>query len=412
MNSKLINSLVILFIPLFILSCQGDLDYYENNKSNSDNNKIENYENTEKLDLSYEEDITFNESKNLNNTNFLLKQNKISINNYGKKYKSQKPLNVYLIDNFYYALNHKSTLLKIDIKTYKIIEKYDLELPIDKNETLIPVSFVYFNNSFIIGYKSGKVIKIDMNNKVKWVSYNNKILNTSIKIIDDMIILVFNDTIKIVSFETGEVIYEKFLENQNIIQSKGGKIVNYYNLLFILMPNSSFIVIDTLLYNEHINNFNNSNFITPLNNLNDDIHIYKNYFTYIDNGKYLYTFDIIKDQYIIENYQLNKSDSFIFFNNSIITKTKNHITFYNVKNGKIFNKIDISNILKNEKSKIINVQYIKEKLYLFLNDGFVLIINNDNSIETINLKIKNINKIYSSEDNIFFSINNGKTIIF
>ena len=65
------------------------------------------------------------------------------------------------------------------------------------------------------------------------------------------------------------------------------------------MPTSEFKVIDTFLYEEHLSNLDNIEVITDLNNLNDYLHIYENYFVYIDNTNNLNTYDLINDNFLI-----------------------------------------------------------------------------------------------------------------
>ena len=61
---------------------------------------------------------------------------------------------------------------------------------------------------------------------------------------------------------------------------------------------------------------------------------------------------------------------------------------------------------------IINIHSINNNVNVFFDNGMVLVINNNEIIDLINLKIKNINLLYFQNNRIFFSLENGKTTIF
>ena len=149
-----------------------------------------------------------------------------------------------------------------------------------------------------------------------------------------------------------------------------------------------------------------------MNNLNDKIHIYKNLFVYLDNLDTLNTYDIINDVFLIKNLKIKNVDSSILFNNILIIKNNTNIEFYNLENGNLLNKININKILKKD-AKLIQAFSINNNLHLFLNNGIILIINEELIIKNkIDLKIKKINKVFSYQDKIFISTEKGITNIF
>ena len=161
--------------------------------------------------------------------------------------------------------------------------------------------------------------------------------------------------------------------------------------------------------NSKLNNINTKN---ALNNLDDSIYIYKNLFTYLDNGNSLHTYDLIHNKFILSNFIINDAQSSILYNNSIIVKNHEHIKFYNIKNGNLFLDINIEKLIK-KKSVIIKVLTINDKLHIFFNDGKLLIFNKNFLVEKIvDLKIKKIKNIFSYQNNIFISTLNGFTYIF
>ena len=159
-------------------------------------------------------------------------------------------------------------------------------------------------------------------------------------------------------------------------------------------------------------NFNNFELNTSLNNLKDQIHLYKNFLVYFDDGKIIHTYDINKNEFVLVNFLINNSSSAILFNNSIISKNENFIEFYNIKNGNLFSRININKIL-NKNSKIINAFIINKNIHLFMDDGKIIILDQNLELqETINLKIKHINKVYNYQNKIFISTEKGITYIY
>ena len=259
----------------------------------------------------------------------------------------------------------------------KLIKKYEIKEDI-KNK--IPTSFLLIKDEFVIAYKSGEILKTDKAGNIKWIFKKNKLLNSPIKYFEgNLIILYFDENIFLSSFD-GEIIFQESYPSNNIIQSSGGKIVNYFNLIYFLLPNSELNIIDTFIFEEHVTKLNFKKFLTTLNNLNDNIHIHENYFVYLDNGNLIYTYDIINEKFLLSDFKLNNITSSIFFNNSLITKNDNDIEFYNIINGKLFNGISIKGLLK--KSKLIKAIKNNEDLNLFTSQGEVTILD-----KKLNIKI-------------------------
>ena len=120
----------------------------------------------------------------------------------------------------------------------------------------------------------------------------------------------------------------------------------------------------------------------------------------------------MENNFILSNLKINNISSSILFNNIFIVKNDQNIEFYNIKNGNLFKKINLEKIFKRD-SKIIYALSIKDKLHLFNNDGKLIILNKKLNIEnTIDLKIKKINKIYNYQNKIFISTEKGNTYIF
>ncbi len=224
--------------------------------------------------------------------------------------------------------------------------------------------------------------------------------------------ILYPDKIIFLSNLNGDIIYEKNFKTRNIIQSSGGKIANYHNIVFFILPNSEFNSLDTYLFEEHNLNFETIELNTSLNNLRDQIHVYKNLLVYLDNGNIFHTYDINKDKFILIDFMINNSSSSVLFNNSLISKNDNFVEFYNIKNGNLFSRININKIL-NKNSKIINIFIINNNIHLFTDYGEIIILDRKLEIqEIINLQIKKINKVYNYQNKFFVSTEQGITYIY
>ena len=414
MSLSFISRISLYLSFIFIISCQDTISSLRNyDKIDFDKNDFK-FETEEFLDFSFFEDfennIIDNYTYKASSYNFLDEDlNRLKINNYESKYDNNTPLNIIFLDDGIYSINQEGELLKFDLSKGKLLERFIID---SDQEKKLPVSFSLYKNDFIIAYKSGEVVRINKLGKVLWIFKNQDILNTPIKIYDDYLIILYSDKIIFLSSSNGEIIYERIFKSNNIIQSSGGKIENYYNIAFFILPNSEFNALDTFLFEEHNLNFNKIELNTSLNNLKDEIHIYKNFLVYIDNGNIFHTYDINKNNFILFDFRINNSSSSILFNNSLISKNENFVEFYNIKNGKLFSRININKLL-NKKSKIIKALIINMKIHLFTDNGEIIILDQNFEIQdTVNLKIKNINKVYNYQNKIFISTEKGFTYIY
>ena len=399
---------------IFIISCQETISSLRNNEKIDTSNYSFQLETEEFLDFTlfqdYQDNAIDNFTYKASNYNFLDKDLfNLKINNYESTYKNNNPLNVIFHDQSIYSINIDGELLNFDLKTGKLIERIKIDL--DQEKT-IPISLSLYNDDFIVAFISGEVARVNKLGQVIWKFKNQDLLNTPLKIYNDYLILLYPEKIIFLSNSNGDIVYEKEFKSSNIIQSSGGKIKDYHNIIFFILPNSEFNAFDTYLLEKHNLKFDKIKLNTSLNNLKDEIHIYKNYLVYFDNGNILHTYDINKDKFLLVDFIINSSSSTIFFNNSLISKNENFIEFYNIKNGNLFSRININKIL-NKKSKLINSLIINNKIYIFTDDGQIIIFDQNLDIqETINLKIKNINKVYNYQNKIFLSTKKGITYIY
>ncbi len=414
MSFSFISKISLYLSFIFIISCQDTISSLINNENIDSDDYNFQLETEDSLDLSfferYEDNVIDNYTYNASDYNFLDKDMAvIKINNYEAKYNNNNTINIIYLDQNIYSINKEGDLLKFDLNSGKLIEKINIDLDKEKK---VPVSFSLYKNDFIIAFISGEVVRINKLGKVIWIFKNKDFLNTPIKIYDDYLIILYPEKIVFLSILNGDIIFEKDFKSSNIIQSSGGKIVNYYNIVFFILPNSEFNSLDTYLFEEHSLDFDNIELNTSLNNLSDQIHFYKNFLVYFDDGNIFHTYDINEDKFILVDFRINNSFSSILFNNSLISKNENFIEFYNIKNGNLFSRININKIL-NKNSKIINAFIINKNIHLFMDDGQITILDQNLEIqETINLKIKHINKVYNYQNKIFISTEKGITYIY
>ncbi len=414
MSFSFISKISLYLSFIFIISCQDTISSFRNNENIDSQDYSFQLETEEFLDFSffeqYEENVIDNYTYKASDYNFLDKDlTVLKINNYEAKYNNNEPINVIQIDESIYSFNKDGELLKFDLKSGKLIERINVELDQVKK---VPVSFSLYKNDFIIAFKSGEVVRVNKLGKVIWLFNNKDLLSTPVKIFNEYLIILYPEKIIFLSISGGDIIYEKAFKSSNIIQSSGGKIENYFNIIFFILPNSEFNSLDTYLFEEHSLNLNNIEFNNSLNNLKDQIHLYKNFLVYFDNGNIIHTYDINKNKLILVDFRINNSFSAILFNNALISKNENFIEFYNIQNGNLFSRININKIL-NKKSKIINSLIIKKNMHLFTDNGEIIILDQNLEIqETVNLKIKNINKVYNYQNKIFISTAKGITYIY
>ena len=338
MSFSFISKISLYLSFIFIISCQDTISSLINNENIDSDDYNFQLETEDSLDLSfferYEDNVIDNYTYNASDYNFLDKDLAvIKINNYEAKYNNNNTINVIYIDQSIYSINNEGDLLKFDLNSGKLIEKINIDLDKEKK---VPVSFSLYKNDFIIAFVSGEVVRINKLGKVLWIFKNKDLLNTPVKIYDDYLIILYPEKIVFLSILNGDIIFEKDFKSSNIIQSSGGKIVNYYNIVFFILPNSEFKSLDTYLFEEYSLNFDNIELNTSLNNLSDQIHFYKNFLVYFDDGNIFHTYDINEDKFILVDFRINNSFSSILFNNSLISKNENFIEFYNIKNGNLF----------------------------------------------------------------------------
>jgi len=348
MSFKYINKFLIILPSIVLLSCQ---DILQSNKITNDNYNDQSFiEINEILDTNfyenYEENLfDFYTNQSINYDFTKKKLDRIKIKNFLNINDDLNPINLIYDEFNFYSLDSDGNILKLDKKTGKLIDIVKLSLT--NYKFMEPISFSLIDDNFIIAFKSGEIIKCTKKGKVLWQFRKDYLLNTPLKITNDYIIALYPEDIILLSNDNGTILFQENYRNSNIIQSNGGKLKNYFNFLYFILPNSSFGSIDTYLFDKHISEIDNIQIKTSLNNLNDNLHIYQNFLVYVDNGNQLFTFDIVKNEFLLKDFILNNVLSYTFYNNSLVVLKNNSIEFYNIKNGNTFFSIDIEKKIKN-----------------------------------------------------------------
>ena len=331
-------------------------------------------------------------------------ENKLSLKDF--KNNTQYFNNIIKDDNKIYAYKDNK-LYNFDYTTGDLISTQDLTLSNDED---ILIAFEYIDNSFLLSFKSGSIFRLNQNFELIWKHESKKKLNTQPFITNEQIIVLFGDEIRGLQFEDGSQIWSEIYQDMPIYQATGGQVASFFNIIYFILPNNIIGAIDLNFGSIHNSKFDDIPLISSINNTKDKIHTYDNYLVYIDEGKYLYTFDIFNDEFILFKKNINLFSSSFLFNNSIIIKEGNHLQAINLSNGKTYWLINDNKISK--KSEIVYVRNYKTNIEVFLSNGDVLTINNKELTNITNLDIGKIKDVSIKKQNIIVYAKNKKTLIF
>lgn len=355
------------------------------------------------------------EIKDIENVDNIFMGSSISLNNFEKvinlsrvkhSKNSNSKLKTFFFDDKFYTLNSNSELFINNSSDGELIDNYFLLENTDEDNL---VSNYMFNNHFVLGYSSGKIKKVGLDGTIIWSFDNKKIFNSFLYPIDDLIIVFYGDEILALNIENGELLWSETYRDLPIIQAKGGQLVNFFNDIYFILPNGRLGLIDLNLGEKYLNKFVNLDIQNSINNAKDKIHIFKNYLVYLDEGEFLYTYDLLTNEFLLENFKINSSTSNAFFNNTLVIKNEQYLEAINIFNGKSFWMTETK--LKRD-SKILKIKNINEDLSLFTSEGKIVIINKDNNIEILDLKINNIDSFYFLNNNVIAIQKNGKIGVF
>ena len=417
MNLKNIIKLLIIFTPLFFLSCQK-LDSFRNKDEIillTVKDDFENLETFNNISKNYKENYFDHYSKSIN---FLWKNEQelkkvLTVNNSSVKYPSSNPLNIYIINDKIYGLNNNSDLKIFDLNNKKDIETYHIS--INSNiEFSHPTSVAMLNNFLYAGYAEGTLIKFDLNGNIIWQLELNNILKTPIKIHNENIIVILSNKILSVDTINEKINWEFIYRSDSPLNVYGGDIVSKNHLLFFYLSNGRLGEIDTIIGENIDSLFSKIQYDHNLLDSSNTLHSFQNLISFYENNKYLYTIDIQNNNFLIEKDKIDNVLSHNFINNALIILDKEKIMkAYNIKNKKIFWKSDLNEYLDKDE-KIVEIINNKNRIIIFFNSGLILEIDLISGVVLFNqnIKLKEIISIYFIDNFAFFTQMNGKTTIF
>ncbi|HJO13694.1 MAG: PQQ-binding-like beta-propeller repeat protein [Pelagibacteraceae bacterium] len=417
MNLKNIIKLLIIFTPLFFLSCQK-LDNFRNKDEIillTVKDDFENLETFNNISKNYKENYFDHYSKSIN---FLWKNEQelkkvLTVNNSSVKYPSSNPLNIYIINDKIYGLNNNSDLKIFDLNNKKDIETYHIS--INSNiEFSHPTSVAMLNNFLYAGYAEGTLIKFDLNGNIIWQLELNNILKTPIKIHNENIIVILSNKILSVDTINEKINWEFIYRSDSPLNVYGGDIVSKNHLLFFYLSNGRLGEIDTIIGENIDSLFSKIQYDHNLLDSSNTLHSFQNLISFYENNKYLYTIDIQNNNFLIEKDKIDNVLSHNFINNALIILDKEKIMkAYNIKNKKIFWKSDLNEYLDKDE-KIVEIINNKNRIIIFFNSGLILEIDLISGVVLFNqnIKLKEIISIYFIDNFAFFTQMNGKTTIF
>ena len=254
MNFIFIYKSILLFLILFVISCNGvkkitDINFNKKNYAPKINN-LENIDNILFTDINFQSNFT---------KKFYLENIRNS-----KDFKS-KLKTVFLNDKFY-SFNSKSELFINNFKDGKLLNNYQFIENLNNDKLFAIYSK---NNYFILGFRSGKIIKVDLEGNIIWEFTNSKIFNSAIYELDNIILILYGDEIVALNFDDGSVLWSETYEDKPIIQSKGGKNYNFFNDIYFKLPNGRIGSIDLFLGTKNNNKFVNLELQNSINNAKD-----------------------------------------------------------------------------------------------------------------------------------------------
>ena len=316
----------------------------------------------------------------------------------------------YFSQNKFITTNEKSYIRIYDLKNFDLKTEFNI---IDhKNSNFgYPISLANIKNNYFINNSNGLIISFNLDGSINWKINFNDLIKTPIKIFNNNIIILTSNKIISIDYPTGNINWEFIYEGENILQYSGGDIVDINNILYFILPNKAVGEIDTIFGEKKYSSFTKIKFKTSINNSNDKLYNYKNFLVYFDGKSKFTTYNVFSDELILSDYNVLNVSSYNFVNNSIIVSINNKIISHNIINGNIFWDINVEGII-DKKDKIIKIQNLNDYLYIFINNGKVIVIKDKKIFKVLDIKIKNINLIYFQNNKLFASLDNGKTILY
>ncbi len=413
MNLNNIINFLFLFFLLFLFSCQSIKDINNNIEISSIEYEIDNDNNISDYDPIIKNNI-FDYYSNATSFNWHTNSEEFIKEFHIKKTSNinQNLLNIVIFNNILYNLDLNSNLFIYDLETGEKLDKIKIDLSLG-NEFSYPTSIAYSKGHFYVSYSDGIIIKFNLSGEILWQITINNILKTPIKIHNNYIILIISNKIIGVDIDTGIITWDFAYDNDNPLNTHIGSIISNNNIIYFLLPNGRLGEIDTLISLKNESKF--TNLILDHNYFDNKLffHRFNNLLSFIENKKYLYTYNLNEGIFLVQKFDIKNIESYFYINNALITIDKNNILYaHNIINNKIFWKLNLSEILK-DNIKILEIYKQNYNIYIFFNNGKIikLDLKNGDLLDVFDIKTKDIKSMNLINNYIILNQNNNKRII-
>ena len=354
----------------------------------------------------------FQNNKTNSNGNVDFDTNFTKISNYKfskiKKFKFYQPELFFTNSGEIIFFNGKGTIFKLNQNLKEIwkINNYN-----KKEKKLNPILyFAQIDNKLIVNDNLSKLYSVDLNTgKILWSRYSNSSFNSDIKVFKDNFYTIdFDNIIRSISSKNGNEIWNFQTENSFIKSEKKLSIVIKDEIIFFVNNLGDVTALD--VYNGSLvwqtPTQTNTIYQNAFSLENSDL-VFENNTIYFSNNKNeFYSIDA-RTGAVKWAQSINSSLRPTIIENLIFTVSNEGYFF--IIDDPTGNIIRITDVLKNFKDKLeikpIGFIYAKNKVYVSLSNGRLVIINSSTGIQ------ENIKKINNSKISRPYILNNSMYLI-
>ncbi len=354
----------------------------------------------------------FQNNKTNSNGNVDFDTNFTKISNYKfskiKKFKFYQPELFFTNSGEIIFFNGKGTIFKLNQNLKEIwkINNYN-----KKEKKLNPILyFAQIDNKLIVNDNLSKLYSVDLNTgKILWSRYSNSSFNSDIKVFKDNFYTIdFDNIIRSISSKNGNEIWNFQTENSFIKSEKKLSIVIKDEIIFFVNNLGDVTALD--VYNGSLiwqtPTQTNTIYQNAFSLENSDL-VFENNTIYFSNNKNeFYSIDA-RTGAVKWAQSINSSLRPTIIENLIFTVSNEGYFF--IIDDPTGNIIRITDVLKNFKDKLeikpIGFIYAKNKVYVSLSNGRLVIINSSTGIQ------ENIKKINNSKISRPYMLNNSMYLI-
>ena len=358
----------------------------------------------------------FKNNKTNSNGNINFDTNFTKISNYKfskiKKFKFYQPELFFTNSDEIIFFNGKGTIFKLNQNLKEIwkINNYN-----KKEKKLNPILyFAQIDNKLIVNDNLSKMYSVDLNTgKILWSRYSNSSFNSDIKIFKDNFYTIdFDNVIRAISSKNGNELWNFQTENSFIKSEKKLSIVIKDEIIFFANNLGDVTALD--VYNGSLvwqtPTQTNTIYQNAFSLENSDL-VFENNTIYFSNNKNeFYSIDA-RTGTVKWAQSINSSLRPTIIENLIFTISNEGYLF--IIDDPTGNIIRITDVLKNFKDKLeikpTGFIHAKNKIYVSLSNGSLVIINSSTGIQEKVIKINNskISRPYILNNNMYLIKNNA-----